>query len=71
MATNEAKDLGSRVKLAGSVLALLLLVIFIIRNFDKVNVDFVFGSQNIQLAFALIIAALLGFVVGFFAPGRR
>jgi uncharacterized integral membrane protein len=71
MATSQSGDWASKVRLAGSVLALLLLVIFIVLNLEKVDVDLLVGTQNVQLAFALIIAALLGFVIGYFAPRRQ
>jgi uncharacterized integral membrane protein len=71
MATDKTRDMGSRIRLAVTVVVLVVLAIFILRNFEKVNVDLVVGSQNIQLAFALILAALLGFVAGFFVPRGR
>jgi uncharacterized integral membrane protein len=71
MATDKTSGLGSRLKLVGTVVALALLVIFIVLNFDDVEVDFAFASQTISLAFALIIAAVLGFLIGYFAPHRR
>jgi uncharacterized integral membrane protein len=70
MATTPKRSLGSRLKLAGSLLALALLVVFIALNFEKVDVDLLIGTQNIQLAFALIIAAVLGAILGYFAPRR-
>ena len=70
MAASQQRSLGSQLKLAGSVLALVLLVIFIVLNFEKVDVDLLIGTQNIQLAFALIVAAVLGFIAGYFAPRR-
>jgi uncharacterized integral membrane protein len=71
MATTQSSSWGSKAKLGGSVLALALLVIFIALNFEKVDVDLLVGTQNIQLSFALIFAALLGFILGYFAPRRR
>ena len=71
MTTSQQRDWRSQVKLVASVLALALLVIFIALNFEKVDVDLLVGTQNIQLAFALILAALLGFIVGYFAPRMR
>ena len=71
MEASQQRSLGTQLKLAGSVLALVLLVIFIALNFEKVDVDLLIGTQNIQLAFALIVAAVLGFIAGYFAPRRR
>jgi uncharacterized integral membrane protein len=71
MTTSQQQDWRSQGKLVASALALAILVIFIALNFEKVDVDLVVGTQNIQLAFALIIAAVLGFIAGYFAPRMR
>ena len=71
MTASQQRDWRSQAKLVASVLALAILVIFIALNFEKVDVDLVVGTQNIQLAFALIFAAVLGFVAGYFAPRMR
>jgi uncharacterized integral membrane protein len=71
MAVRESRDLGSKIKLGAMGLASLVLLAFIALNFDKVEVDLILGSLHIQLAFALILAALLGFVIGYFFPKRR
>jgi uncharacterized integral membrane protein len=41
-----------------------LLIIFIVDNYNNVRVHFVFWSVTIQLAWALVIAAILGLVAG-------
>jgi uncharacterized integral membrane protein len=71
MTTSQTRDWRSQVKRIASILAIVLLVIFIALNFEKVDVDFLVATQNIQLAFALIFAALLGFVAGYFSPRWR
>jgi uncharacterized integral membrane protein len=71
MTASSNYDWRSRAKLIASLLALALLVIFVALNFEKVDVDFLVATQNIQLAFALIFAALLGFVAGYFTPRWR
>ena len=71
MTTSQQRDWRSQGKLVASALALGILLIFIALNFEKVDVDLVIGTQNIQLAFALIFAAVLGFIAGYFAPRVR
>jgi uncharacterized integral membrane protein len=69
MEVAQGRSLGSQVKLVGILLALVILVVFIALNFDKVDVDLLVTSQDVQLGFALLVSALLGFVVGFLARG--
>ena len=72
MATSQSGDFRPKAKLVVSITAVVLLVIFIALNFEKVDVNLLVGTLNIQLAFALILSALLGLVAGYFAPrGRR
>jgi uncharacterized integral membrane protein len=55
-------------------IAVLLVVIFIAQNAQKVKVDFLFVHTTTPLIFALLVAALLGAVIGYVAPlvrGRR
>jgi uncharacterized integral membrane protein len=52
-------------------IALVLLVLFIVQNFDDVRVKFLFFDANTQLAFALLIAGLLGFIAGLALPRLR
>lgn len=70
MAVNEGRGLRSQIKLAGMGLALLILVLFVAFNFDEVEIDLLVAKTNIRLAFALIFTALMGFVIGYFAPRR-
>jgi uncharacterized integral membrane protein len=51
--------------------ALLLLVVFIILNYRDVDVRFGVATVNTQLAWALLIAGLLGFLAGLLAPRIR
>ena len=49
-----------------------LLLIFIIQNSQEVEIKFIFfGSFNTALIFALVIAALLGALIGWLAPRVR
>jgi uncharacterized integral membrane protein len=49
----------------------LLTVIFIAQNAQKVTVDFIFSETKTPLIFALLIAALLGFLIGLGLPRLR
>ena len=51
--------------------ALALLVLFIAENFLLVEIRLIVTRVETRLAWALIIAALLGFLVGYFWPRRR
>jgi uncharacterized integral membrane protein len=44
--------------------AALLLVIFILQNLDKANIDFLFWDWDVAIALPIGIAAALGFVIG-------
>jgi uncharacterized integral membrane protein len=45
--------------------------IFLIQNAQSVKVDFLFSSTKTPLIFALLIAGLLGFVIGLALPRFR
>jgi uncharacterized integral membrane protein len=47
------------------------LLIFMALNSQKVEVNFIFGSAQMPLIFALLIAAALGALVGWAAPRLR
>jgi uncharacterized integral membrane protein len=49
-------------------IAVLVVVIFIAQNAQKVKVDFLFVHTTTPLVFALLIAAVLGAVIGYAAP---
>ena len=46
-------------------------VLFIAVNFQKVTIDFVVGSAEAPLVVALLIAGLLGFLLGLILPRFR
>jgi uncharacterized integral membrane protein len=48
-----------------------VLVIFMALNSQKVEVNFIFGSAQMPLIFALLVAAALGALVGWAAPRLR
>ena len=71
MAANQQGDLGSKIRLGAIVVVLVILIVFIAVNFDEVDIDLLVAQPSLPLAFALIIAAVLGFGAGYFAPHRR
>ena len=58
-------------RLIGMLIALAVLVLFVALNFAEVRVDLLIVEAQMPLAFALILAALMGFVAGYFAPRVR
>jgi uncharacterized integral membrane protein len=46
-------------------------VIFIAVNFQKVTIDFVVGEAKAPLVVALLIAGLIGFLIGLVLPRFR
>ena len=48
-----------------------VLLLFMALNFQKVEVNFIFGSAEMPLIIALMIAAALGALVGWAAPRLR
>ncbi len=69
------RDLVRNPKLWGIVVALVLLAIFIAENSQDVEIRFLFVETETPLIFGLLIAGILGFVIGWLAPiirrGRR
>jgi uncharacterized integral membrane protein len=54
-----------------TVIAVVLVAIFVLQNTQKVDVEFFFSTTNIPLIFALLLAAVLGFVIGLALPRFR
>jgi len=50
-----------------------ILIAFGIANFDKVEVNFLLFDTRARLVTVIVVAAALGFVIGYFVgrPGRR
>jgi uncharacterized integral membrane protein len=62
--TPPPRSLGTTIRYIITAIIIVLLIIFIIDNYNDVRVHFVFWSVTIQLAWALVIAAILGLVAG-------
>ena len=60
----------SRFRLWAAIAAIILVAIFILQNSKEVEVEFFFATIEAPLIFALLFAALLGFVIGLLLPGR-
>ena len=54
-----------------TIAAFVVSAIFILQNSQKVEVKFFFSSTTTPLIFALLLAAVLGFVVGLGLPRFR
>jgi uncharacterized integral membrane protein len=68
----EAGRQGTNWKGWAMLVLVVLLLIFIIQNSQEVEIKFLFfGSFNTALIFALVIAALLGALIGWLAPRVR
>jgi uncharacterized integral membrane protein len=53
------------------VAAIVVTGVFILQNSQKVDVKFLFSTTNIPLIFALLLAAVLGFIIGLALPRFR
>lgn len=63
------KQRGTRFYLI--VVLIVLAAIFIVQNTQKVEVEFFFSTTTIPLVFALLLAAVLGFLIGLALPRLR
>jgi uncharacterized integral membrane protein len=62
---------GPRWRLYLAIAAVVLVAIFILQNSQEVKVEIFFSTTTIPLVFALLFAALLGFVIGLALPRFR
>jgi uncharacterized integral membrane protein len=53
------------------VAVIVITAVFILQNSQKVDVKFLFSTTNIPLIFALLLAAVLGFIIGLALPRFR
>jgi uncharacterized integral membrane protein len=69
LTTNPKKQRGARFWIM--VVAIVVAAVFILQNSQHVNVKFFFSTTNIPLIFALLLAAVLGFIIGLALPRFR
>ena len=67
--TQARKERGARFYV--TVAAVVLAAIFILQNTQQVKVKFFFSTSTIPLIFALLLAAVLGFIIGLALPRFR
>lgn len=73
--TEERRGIARSWKLWAIGIAVVLLVIFIAENSQEVEIRFLFVETQTPLIFGLLLAGILGFLIGWLAPivrrGRR
>jgi uncharacterized integral membrane protein len=68
-ATSDKQGRGAKFWIA--IAAVVLLAIFVAQNAQRVEVDFLFSSTEMPLIFALLIAGVLGALIGWAVPRIR
>ena len=71
MSTTEQKRRNWTLTLVGWAVLMVILVLFIAANFVTVEVRFLGTTTETRLAYALLLASLLGFVTGWLAAILR
>lgn len=61
----------SNAKLVVAAIAAVLAIVFVIVNTNQVEINFIFFKVTAPLLIALIVAMLLGFIVGLIFPKLR
>ncbi len=69
--TTAQEDRTWRGRLIGAGIVLAILLLFVLLNNDKVEVNLLIISPEMRLGFALLIAAALGFLAGLLFPRFR
>ncbi len=67
--TQDRKERGWRFYAVSA--AVVVAILFIFQNTDETNVKLLFADVTMPLFFALLLAVLLGFVIGWLAPKVR
>ena len=67
--TGARKQRGARFYVLVAVIV--VTAVFILQNTQKVQVKFFFSTTSLPLIFALLLAAVLGFVIGLALPRFR
>ena len=71
-ASNQSKPKKrSNAKLIVAAIAAVLAILFVIVNTNQVKINFIFFKVTAPLLVALIVAMLLGFIVGLIFPKLR
>ncbi|MCL6645185.1 MAG: hypothetical protein K6U88_09480 [Dehalococcoidia bacterium] len=71
MTAAQPSDGKWRARLIGFAVVVILLIVFIVQNWLTVEVRFLFATTETWLAWALIVAALLGYAAGWLTPKLR
>ncbi len=66
--TRRRRGVMEQIRIALLVVIGLALLLFILLNYDVVEVRLLFWNPELRLAWALLIAAFLGFVAGWLVP---
>lgn len=70
-ASSRRADIGRNVRTIAYVALAVFVTIFLLRNAQTVEVDFVFGSVEVPMFVVLIVTLLLGAVLALGAQGLR
>lgn len=66
----QAEEPARRVsaRLVASLIGLGLLILFLLQNLQEVEVNFLWFTWNVAMIWALLLAAIIGIVVGLLIP---
>jgi uncharacterized integral membrane protein len=67
----ERREEGTNWRRWALLVALVVLIVFVIQNSQEVSVDFLFTTTETPLIFALLIAGVLGALIGWLTPRVR
>jgi uncharacterized integral membrane protein len=67
----EYRKEGPGGKTIAVIVALVVLVLFVLQNRDRANVDFLFWDVDARLWVVVVLSAGLGFVIGWFLGRSR
>jgi uncharacterized integral membrane protein len=68
---HQRRDEGTNWRRWALLAAAVVLIVFVIQNSQAVSVDFLFTTTDTPLIFALLIAGVLGALIGWLAPRVR
>jgi uncharacterized integral membrane protein len=69
--THQRRAEGTNWRRWALLVALVVLIVFVIQNAQEVTVDFLFTTTDTPLIFALLIAGVLGALIGWLTPRVR